>query len=356
MSHPSASSPLLQNQVALVTGATRGIGKGIAIALAQAGATVYITGRSVNPEDAPIVQDGVSGSLRETQNTIATAGGQCISVAVDHSDDDQVRSLFDRIQSEQKGQLDILVNNVYGGVSALRNAHAQGFWEDGPELWDACNNVGLRSHYVASIYAARLMVPRQQGFICTISSWGSLSPIFGVAYGAGKSACDRLAAEMARELQPHGITSLSLWPGIVGTEHITQVFKEAQQGKIEGGNANIQTPSTQTPSAQTPSMAMIRDQYNWETPLFTGRVLAALAADPQLSKRAGRVNIVAELAHTYGIVDEVGQRPASLRSLRFILPYAISALQPYAQWIPDLCVPWWLLLLTALSSPKVAHR
>ncbi|NET10049.1 MAG: SDR family NAD(P)-dependent oxidoreductase, partial [Symploca sp. SIO2B6] len=197
--------------------------------------------------------------------------------------------------------------------------------------------------------------PRQQGFICTISSWGSLAPIFGVAYSVGKAACDRLAAEMARELKPHGITSLSLWPGIVGTEHISQIFDESQQELDSGQGLEFQQGLPNTTTVDRPSTAMIRDRYNWETPLLTGRVIAALAADPNLMRRSGRVNIVAELAKTYGVVDDKGNVPASLRSLRFLLPSAIPALQTHAHWIPDLRLPWWLMLLAALPSPKATN-
>lgn len=350
MTSASISQAPLRDQVALVTGATRGIGKGIAIGLAQAGAIVYITGRSIKPEDAPLATDGVSGSLQETQEAIAQivqssqSGGQCIAVATDHSDDDQVRSLFERIASDQHNRLDILVNNVYAGVSKLRATYQTRFWENEVDLWDACNHVGLRSHYLASIYAARMMVPRQRGLICTISSWGSLSPIFGVAYGTGKAACDRLSFEMAQELQPHGITALSLWPGIVGTEHITQAFADAQvPAKPEPA------PTLTSPQSKA---GMIRDQYNWETPELTGKVLATLAADPKLMQRSGKVNIVAEVAKTYGILDQDGRHPVSLRSLRFILPYAVPRLQTNASWIPDWRIPWWFLLLTSLASPK----
>ncbi len=199
----------LQGKVALVTGATRGIGKGIAIGLGEAGATVYITGRTLSSDE----NEDVSGSLLDTQKAVNEAGGNCIPVQVDHSDDEQVKLLFERIKTEQNGQLDILVNNVFSGVKAISNAHDDPFWKHDPSLWDAINNVGLRSHYVASIFAARLMSERKKGLICTISSWGGLSYIFGVAYGVGKSACDRLAADMAVELKPDNITSLSVWPG-----------------------------------------------------------------------------------------------------------------------------------------------
>lgn len=327
----------LTGKVALVTGATRGIGKGIAITLGTAGATVYITGRSQNNANPT---DPVSGGLSETQTAIEKAGGTCIPCQVDHADDSQVQQLFEQIKTEQKGQLDILVNNVYGGVRALRQQQGNPFWEADPALWDACNNVGLRSHYIASRLAAQLMVPRQQGLIITISSWGGLSPIFGVAYGTGKSACDRLAAEMAQELKPHNITSIALWPGIVGTEHISEFAEESQQTHQDTDKTN-------------PQMDMMATRFNWETPLFTGKVIATLAAEPNLIRMSGKLQIVAELAARYGITDKNGNRPASLRSLKFLLPAAVPYLQKHTQLIPNLYIPWWLLLLTALSSPRM---
>lgn len=321
----------LKGNIALVTGATRGLGKGIAMGLGEAGATVYITGRtlSASPES--------TGSLEETAAAVEQAGGVALPVQVDHSDDQQVKALFDRIQTEQNGQLDLLVNNAYAGVPALRAAYGTPFWESEPEFWDACNGVGLRSHYVASVYAARLMVPRRRGLICTLSSWGGLSYIFGVPYGVGKAACDRLAADMAVELKPHQVTSLSIWPGIVGTELMTEFAAEMGLGDGPGGAAQA---------------ASVQDHYNWETPLLTGRVIAALAAEPNLLRRTGQVQIVAELARKYGVMDAEGDRPVSLRSLRFVLPKAVPALQPYAGLVPDLEMPWPFLLLGLLGSPK----
>ncbi len=322
----------LEGKIALVTGATRGLGKGIAIGLAEAGATVYVTGRSL---DTSRPGNGISGSLEETQSAIAAAGGACIPVQVDHGDDEQVRLLFDRIRDEQ-GKLDVLVNNAYAGVQALTNAQGKPFWECEPNLWDACNRVGLRSHYIASVFAARIMAERKQGLICTISSWGGLSYIFGVAYGAGKAGCDRLAADMAVEFQPYNIASLSIWPGIVGTEHFYRLAEEMEKSDAMDSNNSI-----------------FRERYNWETPLLTGRAIAALAADPAVMRRTGRVQIVAELAQQYGLVDEKGSRPVSLRSLRFLIPFALPGLRKYAAALPDIQVPWWLLLLSTLRSPKI---
>ena len=319
----------LKGKVALVTGATRGVGKGIAIALGEAGATVYITGRSLNPTQ---VSTPVAGSLQETQLAVEKAGGKCIPVQVDHSDDEQLRLLFQQIEAEQQGQLDLLVNNVFSGVQAIADAYGKPFWQSEPSLWDAVNNVGLRSHYLSSVYGARMMSKRQRGIICTISSWGSMSYIFGAAYGAGKAACDRLAADMALELKSDNITSISLWPGIVGTEHITNFAEQMETSEAK---------------------KTFGDGYNWETPLLTGRVIAALASDPQIMKYTGKVQIVAELAERYNLVDQNGDRPVSLRSLRFIIPFTFSVLRKYAWLIPNIKIPWFLLLWGALKSPKI---
>jgi NAD(P)-dependent dehydrogenase (short-subunit alcohol dehydrogenase family) len=324
----------LRGQVALVTGATRGIGKGIAIGLGEAGATVYITGRSVAPDSAAQPAN-IPGTLNETQAEVEAAGGVCIPVKTDHADDEQVQALFQRIELEQQGQLDLLVNNAFGGVNVLKEAYGKPFWELDADLWDKTNHVGLRSHYVASIYAARLMTPRRRGLITTISSWGGLSYIFGVAYGAGKAACDRMAADMAVELKPHDVASISIWPGIVGTELLSQFFQQEAADADEDARASA-----------------LRSGYNWETPLLTGRAIAALAASGKAMKRTGQVQIVAELAKEFDLVDKDGNRPASLRSLRFALPFAVPGLRDYAQWVPDVEVPWPLLLVGALGSPK----
>ena len=315
----------LVGKVVLVTGATRGVGKGIAVGIAEAGATIYITGRSLKPD----ASKKLSGSLEETQQAIEDAGGKCIPVRVDHSDDEQVRLLFERIRDEQ-GQLDLLVNNVFSGVQAIRDAYGKPFWQSEPHVWDAVNNVGLRSHYVCSVFAARLMSDCNTGIICTISSWGGMSYIFGAAYGAGKSACDRLAADMAVELKPDNIASVSIWPGIVGTEQIIDFAGQTDEN--EGHWA---------------------DGYNWETPLLTGRAIAALASDPNVIKDTGKVKIVAELAEKYRLVDSDGNRPVSLRSLKFLLPFSLPALRKYVWLIPNLKLPWFLLLWGMLRSPKI---
>jgi NAD(P)-dependent dehydrogenase (short-subunit alcohol dehydrogenase family) len=141
---------------------------------------------------------------------------------------------------------------------------------------------------------------------------------------------------MAADLRPHGVASIALWPGIVGTEHISEFVQERDAA-----------------GASDPARAGMATRYNWETPLFSGRVIAALAADPRLMGRTGKVQIVAELAAAYGLVQEDGTRPVTMRSLRFLLPFLLPRLQRAARWIPDLWIPWWLMLLTALSAPRL---
>jgi len=330
----------LNGKVALVTGASRGIGKGIAIALGEASALVYITGRSFDGSNSPEV---LSSDLLETKNAVEKAGGICIAIPTDHSDDGQIKSLFEQIDREQNGQLDLLVNNAYGGVRSLIESKGKPFWESDISLWDACNQVGLRSHYVSSHWAAKMMTQSKQGLIVTISSWGGLAPIFGVAYGTGKSACDRLAADMAVELKPFNVVSISLYPGIVGTEH----FHQLAEDNLKNSKSNLGVAETGNSSVG------IADKFNWETPLFVGRVIAALCNTPDLMRRTGKVHIVAELAACYGIVDEYDCRPASLRSIRFLLPQGLPMLKAKARLIPDIRVPWWIILLTLLTSPRI---
>jgi NAD(P)-dependent dehydrogenase (short-subunit alcohol dehydrogenase family) len=163
-----------------------------------------------------------------------------------------------------------------------------------------------------------------------------MSYLFGTAYGTGKAACDRLASDMAVELKPHNVASISIWPGIVGTEHINRLASEIEEQSTRNKNYSL-----------------FGDRYNWETPLLTGRVIARLAADPNVIRRTGRVHIVAELAKDYGLVDQDGNCPASLRSLRFLLPLAFPVLRKYPWLVPDIKIPWSLLLLGVLSSPKI---
>jgi dehydrogenase/reductase SDR family protein 1 len=196
-------SRTLQGKVAVVTGGSRGIGKGIALELGQAGAIVYVTGRTLH-EGSTLSP----GTILETAAEVTRMGGQGIAIRCDHSHDAEVEALFRRVQEEQ-GRLDILVNNVFATPPGKMPAGVP-FWELPIALWDEFHTVGLRSHYVASVFAAPLMLAQRRGLIVNISSAGA-GPHhpFGVAYGVGKAGVDKLTADMAHELRPHGIAVIS---------------------------------------------------------------------------------------------------------------------------------------------------
>jgi len=269
----------LKNLVAVVTGASRGAGRGIAIALGARGFTVYVTGRTEVEGGAPL-----PGTIGETAELVSKAGGKGIAVRVDHANDEEIAALFDRVRAEQ-GHLDILVNNAAVIHDELITPGP--FWEKPLELGDILD-VGLRCHYVASWHAVKLMLPRNHGIIAFTSSFGSVCYMHGPAYGAQKAGVDKFAADMAVDLQGTGIAAVSIWMGPLLTERSKR--------------ASLQRP----------------DQYESfiaqaETPEFTGRLIAALFDDPELSSFSGKTLIGAELAERYGITEEGGRKPPSWR-------------------------------------------
>lgn len=271
-------TPNLRGAVAIVTGASRGVGKGIALGLAEAGATVYVTGRTTSTSTAP---EGLPGTIDQTAEELRALGGVGIAVQCDHADDEQVAALFARVLAEQHGRLDLLVNNAF----AIPEGRITGpFWELPISQWDTLHRVGLRSHYVASVHAAQVMVPARRGLIVNVSSFGAKIYAVSVAYGVGKAGVDRMSRDMAREFRPHNVSAVSLWPGIVRTERLLQ---------------------------QPERLAF--DPTNGESPTFSGRAVAHLAADPQILTRSGESLVVAELAAHYDFTDIGGNRPASLR-------------------------------------------
>jgi len=268
-----ASERPLQGQIAIVTGASRGVGKGIALGLGEAGATVYVSGRSVERGALP-------GTIGETAEAVTALGGRGIAVACDHGVDAQVKALVDRVR-EEAGRIDILVNNAFAIPDGRLVAP---FWELPLDQWDTMHRVGLRSHYVASYYAAPHMIAKKRGLIVNVSSFGAKLYAVNVAYGAGKAALDRMSRDMGRELLPHGVCVVSLWPGIVKTERLL----------LEPGRIGF-------------------DPTGGESPQLSGRAVAAIAADPEWRAKSGKALVVAELAQEYGFTDVDGSRPPSLR-------------------------------------------
>jgi NAD(P)-dependent dehydrogenase (short-subunit alcohol dehydrogenase family) len=274
--------------VAVVTGASRGAGAGIAHALGSHGAVVYVTGRS----DAASTPER-PGTIEETAARVTAAGGQGIPVRVDHSDDEQVKALFDRIERDH-GHIDILVNNA-----AIIRDEMMGrtrFWEEPLNVIDTLD-VGVRSSYVATVHATPLMLPRRRGLVVFTSSSGSVHYAFGPAYGVPKAAVDKMAADMAYDFRDFGIASVSLWLGSLLTDRVRAII-----------------------ASNPEKFRHILDTA--ETPEFTGHVIWALYHDPDLMRLTGQTLIGAELALKYGISDEEGRQPPSYRDMFDVHPHA----------------------------------
>lgn len=273
---------LTEPKIALVTGASRGAGAGIARGLGEKGMTVYVTGRTTAPGDAK-GWDGtvLPGTVAETAAAVTKAGGKGIAVVCDHADDAQVERLFAQIAAEQ-GRLDILVNNAAYIHHQL--IEKKPFWEK--EI-AAANilNVGLRSAYVASWHAARMMVPQGAGLIAFGSSFGASCYMHGPAYGAQKAGIDKFAHDMEHDLRGTGVRTISVWMGPLITERST-IAREVNPEQYEGF---IETA---------------------ENPEFTGHILHALAREPLGATLSGRTVVGAEVARDLGITDRGEERPS----------------------------------------------
>jgi dehydrogenase/reductase SDR family member 1 len=250
-------------RVALVTGGSRGVGRGIAQALAREGVAVYVTGRSVADADLP---DGV------------------VRIPCDHSDDAQVAAVFERIQAEH-GRLDVLVNNAWGGYEQMveegQFTWSHPFWLQPRWRWDAMVTVGVRGGFVAAQLAARAMIAAHSGLIVNISFWAAQKYLGNALYGCAKAATDKLTADMAHELRPYGIGVISLYPGLVRTEAVM-------------------------------AAASFLDLTNSETPEFIGRAVYALARDRENMRRSGQILVAAQVALDYGFTDIDGRQPRPL--------------------------------------------
>jgi dehydrogenase/reductase SDR family protein 1 len=254
----------LAGKVGVVTGGSRGVGKGVAAELARHGARVFVTGR--------------------TESDLAVIGDGTVGIRCDHSVDADVVAAFEQVAREA-GAIDILVNNVWGGYERMIDngefTWMKPFWEQPLWRWDAMFSAGVRAHYQASQLAAPGMVARRRGLIVNISHWAAQKHLGNVAYGVSKAATDKMTAHMASELQPHGITVVSLYPGMVRTE------------KVMAASAFL-------------------DLSNSESPEFIGRAIAALAADPHVLRYTGQVLVAAAVALEYGFTDIDGKSPRPL--------------------------------------------
>ena len=254
----------LHGKVAVVTGATRGVGRGVAHELAVSGVRVFVTGRSVSQDES--LEQGIT------------------AIRCDHRDDSQVDAAFSRVLRDA-GTVDILVNNVWGGYEGMMEdgdfTWPRPFWEQPLWRWDAMFDAGVRAHYRASQLAAPAMIARRRGLIVNISFWAAQKRIGNVAYGVSKAATDKLTFDMAAELKPHDVAVVSLYPGLVRTEKVM----EASQWL---------------------------DLSNSESPEFIGRAVVALAADPDVLRHTGQVLVAAALGKQYGFTDVDGKTPRPL--------------------------------------------
>lgn len=249
---------------AVVTGASRGVGRGIAIALTASGYTVHATGRTIDRADLP---------------------ASVIRHRCDHLRDEETAAVFERVSADG-GALDLLVNSAWGGYEGMvedgKFTWSVPFWQQPLHRWTGMIDAGVRAAFVCSAQAARLMVPQRQGLIVNISFWPAQKYVGNTIYGVAKAATDKLTADTAHELRPHGVTVVSLYPGLVRTEAVLA------------------------------AAGTWLDLSNSESPEFIGRVIAALVADPRAAERSGQAIVAADAAQAYGVSDVDGRRPRPL--------------------------------------------
>ena len=280
----SADPRPLTGQVALVAGATRGAGRGIAVELGAAGATVYGSGRSTRRERSDMDRDE---TIEETAELVDAAGGVGIPVRCDHRDSDEVVGLIDRIRADQ-GRLDVLVNDVWGGDPL--SEWGKPFWEldlgKVRALWDRA----VMTHVITSRHAVPLMLEHRAGLVVEVTDGEGRDYRGSLGYDLIKTAVNRLAFAQASELRPHGITALAVTPGFMRSEAVLDHFGVSEANWREGG-------------------ARDRHFLASETPRFVGRAVAALAGDAKVAAKAGRVLTSWDLAEEYGFDDVDGRRP-----------------------------------------------
>jgi NAD(P)-dependent dehydrogenase (short-subunit alcohol dehydrogenase family) len=264
-------------KVALVTGASRGAGKAIATELGRSGWTVYVTGRSLRTAPSP---EGVPGTLEETAEGIDAAGGHGVIVHCDHTRLDEIDALAGRLRNEA-GHLDLLVNNAWGGYEHHDlEAFSRSFWEQPSQHWEGMFVAGVRSTLLTSARIAPMMIERRQGLIANTVAWLDGAYLGNLYYDVAKSALVRMTQGMASELRPTGVTALAVAPGFVRTERVMA--------------AHAEHPFDLGPT---------------ESPTYLGRAIVALTGDTEVSRFAGTVLYVGDLARIYAFLDIDGRQP-----------------------------------------------
>ncbi|WP_309120222.1 SDR family oxidoreductase [Paenibacillus sp.] len=276
----------LQGRVAVVAGATRGAGRGIAIKLGEAGAIVYVTGRSSREGSSDV---GRSETIEETAELVAAAGGVGIAVRTDHTVPEQVEALFRRVGKEQEGRLDLLVNDVWGCEQYID--FERKFWEQPLSNALIMQERAVRSHLITSYYGVPLMVARRSGLVIEITDGDdySVREGAGVGYSVAKVGNIHLAAALASELKPYGVTSISLTPGFLRSEQMLDHFGVTAETWRDASDPHFRAVS--------------------ETPAYIGAAVVALASDPALFEKTGQAFSTWRCADEYGIRDADGSRP-----------------------------------------------
>ncbi len=299
----------LEGRIALVAGATRGAGRGIAMMLGEAGATVYCTGRSVRGRPATGTRPE---TIEETAELVTARGGRGIAVRVDHTVESEVAALCARVKSEQ-GRLDVLVNDVWGGDEL--SEFGLPFWKLAPEKGRLMLDRGIYSHILTSRYAVPLMLERNQGLIVEITDGDSFGYRGNLFYDLVKLSVIRLAFAMAQELRRHAITAVAVTPGFLRSEAMLDLFGVTETNWREGTKKDPHFIAS-------------------ETPFYVGRAVAALAADPNVTAKNGRVFSSWQLAKEYGFKDEDGRQPDWGKYFQetFGRSYSVADEAAYASW------------------------
>ena len=339
---------LLKGRNVVVTGATRGIGRGIAIALGEQGANVYITGRTKGPGP---------GSLEELTERIREVGGNCDYFVVDHSDDKQIEDLFAQLTTRlaaNGSKLDFFVNNAYSAVHFITDSAEVPFWKKNVknpsvpdpnsnpgDYWDCINGVGLRNNFICSTRAIRMMEPHGSGMIINITSWGGMVSLFDPVYSTGKQAMDRMSAELALAA-PEGVKSIAFCPGFVTTDAMLEIATKLEAEAQRQGQD------------QQPEILPL---WNAESPRFVGKVLAALLSEkgePLWDKMNGKVVIAAEVADVLDVNEDDGFRPLSFRSVRYFLMSQTGFLihSPLRRLVPRTLKASWPAVWWAVGATK----
>ena len=279
----------LKHRVAVVTGASRGAGRGIALALGEGGAKVYVTGRSVKGKPTT---DNLPGTIDETAESVTARGGVGVAVRCDHTLDDEVEALFARVKKEE-GRLDLLVNCAWGGYEVEGRISQVPFWEQPLHYWDRMFVSGGRMSLVTARFAAPLMLERKEGLIINITAWVGDVYLGNIFYDTAKAAINRMSLGMAKELRKHNIAAVALTPGFMRTERVISAFTSAGMQGYENFT---------------------------ESPEYVGRAVAALAADPNVLEKSGQILRVGDLAREYGFTDVDG---------RVIPPFKMPDNYPY---------------------------